>query len=104
MAEITASGLKRLVVVSGRAHPQLAIDVAEAHLRDQDEYLCESAASAVSAFAISHAKAEHRLTKRLEQLLSETEDMPAIAQSYLATAKQQVAGILSKTDSSNKKP
>lgn len=30
MAEITASGQKRLVVVSGRAHPQLAIDVADA--------------------------------------------------------------------------
>ncbi|HEY2644004.1 MAG TPA: ribose-phosphate pyrophosphokinase-like domain-containing protein, partial [Galbitalea sp.] len=30
MAEIIASGKKRLVVVSGRAHPQLAIDVAEA--------------------------------------------------------------------------
>jgi ribose-phosphate pyrophosphokinase len=28
VAEITASGLKRLVVVSGRAHPQLAIEVA----------------------------------------------------------------------------
>lgn len=30
MAEITASGKKRLVIVTGRAHPQLAIDVASA--------------------------------------------------------------------------
>ena len=29
MAEITATGKKRLVIVTGRAHPQLAIDVAE---------------------------------------------------------------------------
>ena len=30
MAEIIASGKKRLVIVTGRAHPQLAIDIAEA--------------------------------------------------------------------------
>jgi ribose-phosphate pyrophosphokinase len=30
VAEITASGKKRLVIVTGRAHPQLAIDVASA--------------------------------------------------------------------------
>jgi ribose-phosphate pyrophosphokinase len=30
VAEITATGEKRLVIVTGRAHPQLAIDVAEA--------------------------------------------------------------------------
>ena len=29
MAEITATGKKRLVLVTGRAHPQLAIDIAE---------------------------------------------------------------------------
>ena len=29
MAEITATGKKRLVIVTGRAHPQLAIDIAE---------------------------------------------------------------------------